>query len=161
MCSGNRADFDCTEISRQVLALLADLLTNIRECGAECHQPVSDLLAQKTGEMPSVAERAAVEESATPSLGPYRNSLSTLSTPAFAVPVSRNEKIVISGNGITASLALAEPVVHLPQFDPAYPATARSVMLSGNLRLRLTKAIKIKKVELMFKGTAQTKMSNG
>lgn len=128
---------------------------------AECHQVVSDLPPQKIGKMPSVAGRTAVEEGATPSLDPYRNSLSTSSTLAPALPVSRNEKIVISGNGITASLALAEPVVYLPQFDPAYPATARSVMLSGNLRLRLTKAIKIKKVELMFKGTAQTKMSNG
>ncbi|KAJ5318001.1 hypothetical protein N7508_002509 [Penicillium antarcticum] len=91
----------------------------------------------------------------------YRNSCVMRSTPASSIPVSRNEEVMTSADGITVTLALAEPVVYLPHLDSADPATARSVMLSGHLRLRLTKTIKIKKVELVFKGVAQTKISDG
>lgn len=72
--------------------------------------------------------------------------------------VLRHEKVVTSANGITVALGLAEPVIYLPRFDPA-SATVRS--LSGNLRLSLTKAMKIKEVELIFKGVAQTKIPKG
>lgn len=83
------------------------------------------------------------------------------STPVADSPILRNEEVTTSANGITVSLALAEPVVYLPQLIPANPPTVRPVMLSGHLRLRLTKAIKIKKVEVVFMGTAQAKSSKG
>ncbi|KAJ5900383.1 arrestin domain protein [Penicillium subrubescens] len=98
------------------------------------------------------------EDGARPSSDSNRNSWVMSSTPASAIPFLRDEEVATSAHGITVALALAEPVVYLPHFDPA---DTRSVMLSGHLRLRLTRTVKIKKVELVFKGVAQKKIPNG
>jgi hypothetical protein len=124
-------------------------------------EDIRDILASTTSKMGSVTEGNMVGEGVRPFLDLYRNSWVMNSMLAYATPFLGNEEVVASANGITVALALAEPVVYLPQFDPADPAAARSVMLSGHLRLRLTRTIKIKKVELVFKGVAQTKLSKG
>lgn len=110
-----------------------------------------------------VKEQKAVRggtEIGTPSLDLNRNLWMMSSTSISAITLLRNEAVTTSANRTTVAFALAEPVLYLPHFDPATPAAARSVMLTGHLRLRLTKAIMINRFELVFKGVTQTKMSN-
>jgi hypothetical protein len=97
------------------------------------------------------------QDGARPSSDSNRNSWVMSSTPASAISFLRDEEVATSAHGITVALALAEPVVYLPHVDPV---DTRSVMLSGRLRLRLTRTVKIKKIELVFKGIAQQKKPN-
>jgi arrestin-related trafficking adapter 3/6 len=76
-------------------------------------------------------------------------------------PVLRNEKVVATGVGITVSVALAEPALFLPAYDHSDPSTKKSVILRGYLHLKTTKAVKIKKVSVCFRGHAQTDWPDG
>lgn len=73
-----------------------------------------------------------------------------------------DEKPVASGNGLSVSIALAEPSLFLQGFDQGDLAANRSTaMLRGSLVLKITKLTKIKSVSLKFKGTATTKWPEG
>lgn len=76
-------------------------------------------------------------------------------------PALRNEKVVATGNGITASVALAEPVLFLPGYDHNDPSTKKSAILRGHLHIKTTKSVKIKKVSVCFRGHAQTDWPDG
>jgi hypothetical protein len=96
---------------------------------------------------------------ARPASGTRTNSdASDVST---SLPVLRNEKVVATGNGITVSIALAEPVLFLPGYDHSDPSTKKSAILRGHLHIKTTKSVKIKKVSVCFRGQAQTDWPDG
>lgn len=77
------------------------------------------------------------------------------------MPTLRNERVVATGNGITVSVALAEPVLFLPGYDHNDPSTKKSAILRGHLHIKTTKSVKIKKVSICFRGQAQTDWPDG
>ncbi|KAL1955109.1 hypothetical protein VTO42DRAFT_9010 [Malbranchea cinnamomea] len=77
------------------------------------------------------------------------------------MPTPRNEKLVASGNGITVSISLAEPVLFLEGYERNDRESRKTAMLRGDLRLTLTKPLKIKKVYLNFRGFAVTTWPEG
>lgn len=77
------------------------------------------------------------------------------------MPTLRNERVVATGNGITVSIALAEPLVFLPGYDHSDPSTKRSAILRGHLHIKTTKSVKVKKVSICFRGQAQTDWPDG
>lgn len=72
-----------------------------------------------------------------------------------------NERPVASGNGVSVSVHLAEPVLFLQGFDNSEHAPGNTAMLRGSLHIRVQKAAKIKAVTLKFKGRAMTKWPEG
>ncbi|KAI9667565.1 MAG: hypothetical protein M1821_000381 [Bathelium mastoideum] len=72
-----------------------------------------------------------------------------------------NEKPIASGNGISASISLAEPVLFLQGFEHNDFSSGNTAMLRGSLNLRVSKSAKIKAVTLKFKGKAVTKWPEG
>ncbi|KAJ6091406.1 hypothetical protein N7467_003375 [Penicillium canescens] len=85
-------------------------------------------------------------------------SSSDLTTP-FA-PL-HNEKIVATGSGISVGIALTEPVLYLQGYDQHDPSSKKSAILRGQLHLKVTKCIKIKKISICFRGHAQTDWPDG
>lgn len=77
------------------------------------------------------------------------------------MPTLRNERVVATGNGITVSVALAEPLVFLPGYDHSDPSTKRSAILRGHVHIKTTKSVKVKKVSICFRGHAQTDWPDG
>ncbi len=75
------------------------------------------------------------------------------------------EKPVCSGNGVSCSIILAEPVIFLTGLD--HDGTTRdsqhnsSAILRGKLQLNVTKSVKIKAVTLKFTGRARTDWPEG
>jgi arrestin-related trafficking adapter 3/6 len=85
--------------------------------------------------------------------------IDTVSSP---VPRGPDEKPIASGNGVSVSIALAEPCLFLQGFEQGDLAANRSTaMLRGSLVLKVSKVSKIKSVTLKFKGTATTKWPEG
>jgi len=73
-----------------------------------------------------------------------------------------DEKPLASGNGISVSIALAEPVLFLQGFDNGdLQANRSTAMLRGSLHLKVSKQTKIKAVTLHFRGRATTKWPEG
>ena len=72
-----------------------------------------------------------------------------------------DEKPIASGNGITASVSLAESVLFLQGFEHNDGSSGNTAMLRGSLLLRVSKSAKIKAVTLKFKGKATTKWPEG
>jgi hypothetical protein len=81
-----------------------------------------------------------------------------LSTP---FPPLRNEKIVATGSGLTVGIALTEPVLFLQGYDHHDPSTKKSAILRGQIHLKVTKCVKIKKISICFRGHAQTDWPDG
>ncbi|OOQ82969.1 arrestin domain protein [Penicillium brasilianum] len=81
-----------------------------------------------------------------------------LSTP---FPPLRNEKIVATGSGLTVGIALTEPVLFLQGYDQHDPSTKKSAILRGQIHLKVTKCVKIKKISICFRGHAQTDWPDG
>ncbi|KAJ5620657.1 hypothetical protein N7510_004641 [Penicillium lagena] len=88
---------------------------------------------------------------------------STTSGPELVTPFAplRNEKIVATGSGITVGIALTEPVLYLQGYDHHDPSTKTSAILRGQLHLKVTKCVKIKKISICFRGHAQTDWPDG
>jgi hypothetical protein len=73
-----------------------------------------------------------------------------------------DEKPIVSGNGISVSISLAEPTIFVQGFDHGDLAATRSTaMLRGLLHIKIAKAAKIKAISLKFNGTAVTKWPEG
>lgn len=81
-----------------------------------------------------------------------------LSTP---FPPLRNEKIVATGSGLTVGIALTEPVLYLQGYDQHDPSSKKSAILRGQIHLKVTKSVKIKKISIQFRGHAQTDWPDG
>ena len=71
------------------------------------------------------------------------------------------EKPIASGNGVSLSIRLAEPVLFLQGFEQAEAAGQSTTMLRGTFHLRVSKPAKIKAVSLTFKGRAETEWPEG
>lgn len=76
-------------------------------------------------------------------------------------PTLRNENIVATGSGLTVGLALTEPVLYLQSYDQNDPSTKKSAILRGQIHLKVTKCVKIKKISICFRGHAQTDWPDG
>jgi hypothetical protein len=76
-------------------------------------------------------------------------------------PPLRNEKIVATGSGLTVGIALTEPVLFLQGYDHNDPSTKKSAILRGQIHLKVTKCVKIKKISICFRGHAQTDWPDG
>lgn len=76
-------------------------------------------------------------------------------------PILQREKVVATGNGISVGIALAEPVLFLPGYDPNDPSTKKSAILRGHLHIKTTKSVKVKKISVCFRGHAQTDWPDG
>ncbi|KAJ5677075.1 uncharacterized protein N7477_002708 [Penicillium maclennaniae] len=94
---------------------------------------------------------------------PVRDHSSGTTTPELTTPFQplRNEKIVATGSGLTVGIALTEPVLYLQGYDQNDPSTKRSAILRGQLHLKVTKCVKIKKISICFRGHAQTDWPDG
>ena len=86
---------------------------------------------------------------------------STASTIASIVPTIGDEKPVVSGNGVSISIALAEPVLYLQGFDQQDVTNRTTTMLRGSLHLKILKSAKIKAITLKFRGRAETEWPEG
>ncbi len=75
--------------------------------------------------------------------------------------VNGEEKALASGNGVSLSIALAEPVLFLQGFDQNDLADRTTTMLRGTLHLRVSKSAKIKTICLSFRGRAETEWPEG
>ena len=71
------------------------------------------------------------------------------------------EKSIASGNGVSLSIALAEPVLFLQGFDQSELGNQNTTMLRGSFHLRVSKAAKIKTISLAFRGRAETEWPEG
>lgn len=86
---------------------------------------------------------------------------STSSRSSMTAPAIGDEKPIVSGNGVSVSIALAEPVLFLQGYD-LYDATNRTTaMLRGSFHLKVVKSAKIKAVTLKFRGKAETEWPEG
>ena len=72
-----------------------------------------------------------------------------------------DEKPVASGNGVSVSISLAEPVLFLQGFDQNDNSTRNTTMLRGSLHLKVTKSAKIKAITLKFSGKSETEWPEG
>ncbi|OJJ49826.1 hypothetical protein ASPZODRAFT_139183 [Penicilliopsis zonata CBS 506.65] len=90
-----------------------------------------------------------------------RSSHGSLAEQACAFPTLRNEKVVATGSGIVVSVALTEPVLFLAGYDQNDPSTKKSTILRGQLHLKVTKSVKVKKISITFRGHAQTDWPDG
>lgn len=81
----------------------------------------------------------------------------------ISVPVSAlcDEKPIASGNGLSISISLAEPVLYLQGFDQNDSTSGTTTMLRGSLHLHVTKQAKLKSVSLNFRGKSETEWSEG
>lgn len=105
-----------------------------------------------------------------PSLSPQQSISSNAIPRTDNVPVEAtvvpnlnldDEKPIVSGNGVSVAIHLAEPVLFLQGFENPDHAPGNTAMLRGALHIRVQKAAKIKTVSLKFKGTAVTKWPEG
>lgn len=72
-----------------------------------------------------------------------------------------HEKIVATGSGISVGIALTEPVLFLAGYDQNDPSTKKPAILRGQLHLKITKCVKIKKISICFRGHSQTEWPDG
>ncbi|GFF23099.1 putative arrestin-related trafficking adapter C2D10.04 [Aspergillus udagawae] len=86
---------------------------------------------------------------------------SSASDATASFPPLRHEKIVATGSGIVVGIALTEPVLFLQGYDQNDPSTKKSAILRGQLHLKITKSVKIKKISICFRGHAQTDWPDG
>ena len=71
------------------------------------------------------------------------------------------EKPIASGNGVSLSIALAEPVLFLQGLDQSELGNQNTTMLRGSFNLRVSKAAKIRTISLAFRGRAETEWPEG
>lgn len=96
------------------------------------------------------------------SLGPASGQDTPSASDATAsFPALRHEKIVATGSGIAVGIALTEPVLFLQGYDQNDPSTKKSAILRGQLHLKITKSVKVKKISICFRGHAQTDWPDG
>ncbi|KAI5290202.1 hypothetical protein KEM52_000534 [Ascosphaera acerosa] len=76
--------------------------------------------------------------------------------PAPAQLLGYHDKPLIQASGVTVTVSLAEPVLFLEGFDRGDGSTRKTTLLRGHLRLNVSKATKIKKLYLNFRGKSHT-----
>ena len=76
-------------------------------------------------------------------------------------PGAIEDKPLAAGNGVSISIALAEPALYLQGFDQSDMSSRATTMLRGTFHLKLTKSAKIKSISLQFRGRAETEWPEG
>lgn len=89
------------------------------------------------------------------------NSISSNGSSAATIPNMGEEKPIASGNGVSLSIALAEPVLFLQGMDQSELGNQSTTMLRGTFHLRVSKSAKIKTISLAFRGRAETEWPEG
>ena len=89
------------------------------------------------------------------------NSISSNGSGSAIMPTMGEEKPIASGNGVSLSIALAEPVLFLQGMDQSELGNQTTTMLRGTFHLRVSKSAKIKTVSLAFRGRAETEWPEG
>ena len=89
------------------------------------------------------------------------NSVSSNGSSAATIPTMGEEKPLASGNGVSLSIALAEPVLFLQGMDQSESGNQTTTMLRGTFHLRVSKSAKIKTITLAFRGRAETEWPEG
>lgn len=89
------------------------------------------------------------------------NSLSSNGSSVATIPNMGMEKPIASGNGVSLSIALAEPVLFLQGMDQSELGNQTTTMLRGTFHLRVSKSAKIKTISLAFRGRAETEWPEG
>ena len=124
-----------------------------RRSGLETMRP--NLRHSVAGPIGGVIARSSFSEER--SASPVKNIITT--DISHRIP---DEKPLASGNGVSVSIALAEPVLFLQGFDHGdLQANRSTAMLRGSLHLKVSKPAKIKSVTLCFRGRATTKWPEG
>ena len=111
------------------------------------------------GPVSGLVQRSSLDDNLRKLLTDSRQS--TSSTVASIVPTIGDEKPVASANGISISIALAEPVLYLQGFDQQDVTNRTTTMLRGSFHLKVLKSAKIKAVTLKFRGRAETEWPEG
>ena len=88
-------------------------------------------------------------------------STSSNGSGAATIPNVGEEKPIASGNGVSLSIALAEPVLFLQGMDQSELGNQTTTMLRGTFHLRVSKSAKIKTITLAFRGRAETEWPEG
>lgn len=100
-----------------------------------------------------------------PSLAENVRTASTISNASIGsglgIVGAGEEKPIASGNGVSLSIALAEPVLFLQGFDQSEFSDRMTTMLRGSFHLRVSKSAKIKTILLAFRGLAETEWPEG
>jgi hypothetical protein len=124
-------------------------------------RPVSEIILSPTASIDLDPEMRSDSSSATEVLP--RSVPEDPSTPDLTTPFAplHNEKIVATGSGISVGIALTEPVLYLQGYDQHDPSSKKSAILRGQIHLKVTKCIKIKKISVCFRGHAQTDWPDG
>lgn len=104
----------------------------------------------------SNASGQSIPNRTTPTARPHKGPIDSI-TP-FNLD---DEKPLVSGNGVSASIYLAEPVLFLQGFENTETAPGNTAMLRGSLHIRVQKSAKIKGISLKFKGKSITKWPEG
>lgn len=89
------------------------------------------------------------------------NSISSNGSSTPTIPNMGEEKPIASGNGVSLSIALAEPVLFLQGMDQSELGNQTTTMLRGTFHLRVSKSAKIKTISLAFRGRAETEWPEG
>ena len=89
------------------------------------------------------------------------NSISSSGSGAAPIPNMGEERPIASGNGVSLSIALAEPVLFLQGMDQSEVGNQTTTMLRGTFHLRVSKSAKIKTISLAFRGRAETEWPEG
>ena len=89
------------------------------------------------------------------------NSVSSSGSGAAPIPNMWEERPIASGNGVSLSIALAEPVLFLQGMDQSEVGNQTTTMLRGTFHLRVSKSAKIKTISLAFRGRAETEWPEG
>ncbi|KAJ5082562.1 hypothetical protein N7532_011605 [Penicillium argentinense] len=140
---------------------------NPRCSGAGGPRPVSEIIVSSEGphHVPEETERRDMNTEspmATELLPrPVADAASTVPQLSTPFPPLRNEKIVATGSGLTVGIALTEPVLYLQGYDQHDPSSKKSAILRGQIHLKVTKSVKIKKISIQFRGHAQTDWPDG
>ena len=111
--------------------------------------PISGMLHR-----PSLAENVRTASQVSHSSATSNSSTST-------VPGVGEERPLASGNGVSLSIALAEPVLFLQGFDQSELGNQTTALLRGSFHLRVSKTAKIKTISLAFRGKAETDWPEG
>lgn len=117
-----------------------------------------DLLRAARSSSAGVTSRPAMSEAMRVESNHSTSSNSRNRAGSVTIP---EERPVASGNGVSVSLNLAEPVLFLQGFEHGDSSNRSTAMLRGHLHLKIAKNVKLKAVTLKFKGTATTKWPEG
>ena len=86
---------------------------------------------------------------------------SATAEPTISITSLASEKPIVSGNGVSISISLAEPVLYLQGFDQNDTSSRSTTMLRGSMLLRVTKQAKVKTISLNFRGRSETDWPEG